>query len=214
MSGGNKSWTVQIPSLTGMNAMDPTMGGKLPTGAYRVKILESEQKAEGTSISFTVEVVDGPHAGVRTWVNQGLDFAKDGNKKSWVALLLGIGATRAQIDSPQGLSLNAGSFTNRAAFVYVKALPEGEKGYDNRNFVTPDQFATITAAAQVQAATQPQGVGSAIPQPVAAIPQVGQPAAFGAAQPAQLGGGMTQLGAAVGVVPLGGIPAPTGGVQF
>lgn len=208
MAQTNKQWMLDIPALTGIAPLDPTRGARLPTGAYRVMIMDSEQRTndEGkVSLSFTVEVTEGEHKGSRTWVTQGVDFSKEGNKKSWVGLLLSIGAPRATIDNPGGLKLNPGSFLNRPGYIYVKAAPEGEKdAFDNRNFITPEQYATLAAQQQAAAPQVGSAVGHAAPQPVVG----GQPAAFGA--PVPTNGALGQLGAAIGTP----TPAPAGGLTF
>lgn len=213
---GNKQWAIQIPALANVQSMDPTRV-RLPTGPYAVLITESEQTSKdgaAGSIRFDCTVTEaGEHKGRVVSVYQGLDFSKDGNQKSFKALLESIGAPPQVF--MQSANVGAQSFNGKQAYIFVQAAPEGEKdAFDNRNFVSPTIYQREKAKLAASAATggQPQ-VGSALPtQPVQQ--QLAQPPAFGGGVP-QPSNGVAQLGTAIGQ-PVAAPPAPPaqGGLSF
>jgi hypothetical protein len=141
----SEMWSAVV-NAAGVSIRNP--GGEytaLPQGAYKVKIVETkEHKSEkGLSILVQTQVTEGPNAGEQARVYLGLDFSKDGVKKSWRAALLSIGFAAEQVDSGD-MQVGPSTFENASAFLYVKHRQKGDKTEVNHDFITESQFLSYT----------------------------------------------------------------------
>lgn len=190
------NWTLPV-ALAGVKPMDPTRMG-LATGPYEVTILDSDAKASNDptkppNVVFDVQVTEpGEFTGATTSVFMGTDMSKKGNQGAWKALLLGIGATPAQVEQP--ITVGPQTFNGKKAYLYVvERDPNDKQSFENRNFITKEKYLSLKASPAAHAAPAAA--------PTAAIPSNGA-----IPQPGGVGGLAAALGAPAA--------APAGGISF
>lgn len=167
--------------LKGLMPVDPFVD--LPTGAYKVKIVDIEKKASKNSgtadnIFFSVIVSNGPYSGAPQTLIMNSDWSKEFVRRVLLTALRSIGQPAANLNG--SVQFNASQFLNKEAHIYVKAaIPGeqqsgGEKEYADRNFITPEAYARLS---QVQPTPQaPAGALATGGQ--APVNGVGAPAGF------------------------------------
>ncbi len=124
------------------------------TGAYKVKIVSTEmyEKEGRQSVKFQTSIVGGDYDGTETRLFIGLDLSKVGNQRSWKTAMLSCGYTADQIDVGD-ITIGADSFDGKEACIYYKAKdPNDATSQSDRQFITPQQFATLTGATEAPAA--------------------------------------------------------------
>lgn len=124
------------------------------TGAYKVKITGTElhEKEGRQSVKFQTQIMGGSFDGSETRIYIGLDLAKVGNQRSWKTALLSCGYDASQIDVGD-LSISADTFDGKEAFIYYKAKdPNDSTSQPDKQFITPQQYATLTGATAAPAA--------------------------------------------------------------
>jgi hypothetical protein len=160
-----EQWSAVV-NAAGVGIRNP--GGEykpLPQGAYRIKVTETKQhKSEkgGLSILVQTQVTEGAQAGEQARVYLGLDFSKDGVKKSWRAALLSIGFSADQIDAGD-MQIGSGTFEGAQGFLFVKHRQKGEEVEVNHDFITEQQYLTYTESLE---STEAPVVSTVVEAPV------------------------------------------------
>lgn len=156
------SWNIQA-NLAGVAAR--SAGGTFvepPTGAYKVKITGTEpyQKEDRMSVKFQTVIAEGEHAGTEMRLFIGGDLSKVGNQRSWKTALLSIGMASNTLES--GLvNIGEDTFKDKIAYVYFKAKdPNDSNSQSDKQFITPEAFATLTGQMQQAPAAAPVAVGA------------------------------------------------------
>jgi hypothetical protein len=172
---GNNSWTATI-NVAAVAARNVGGGFVEPTtGAYKVRITETEQyeKDGKSSVKFQTVIADGEFSGSETRLFIGLDLSKDGNKRSWKTALLSIGIPAAEVDKGD-VSIGADTFKDADAFIYYKAKnPDDATSQSDRQFITPEQYAKLTSgeAGGSKAAVAAAPVSASVPSVAVSVPQ-------------------------------------------
>ena len=155
MSGNNWQTNINVANVAARN-----VGGSFvepATGAYKVKITGTEmyEKEGRQSVKFQTQIVGGDFDGTETRLFIGLDLTKVGNQRSWKTAMLSCGYTADQIDIGD-ITIGSDSFDGREAFIYYKAKdPNDATSQSDRQFITPQQFATLTGASETPAKAAP-----------------------------------------------------------
>lgn len=132
------------------------------TGPYKVKIVSTEmyEKEGRQSVKFQTQIVGGDYDGTETRLFIGLDLSKVGNQRSWKTAMLSCGYTADQIDVGD-ITIGADSFDGKEAFIYYKAKDANEAtSQSDRQFITPQQFATLTGATEAPAPVAKAKIGA------------------------------------------------------
>jgi hypothetical protein len=142
------------------------------TGPYKVKIVSTEmyEKEGRQSVKFQTAIVGGDFEGTETRLFIGLDLTKVGNQRSWKTAMLSCGYTAEQVDVGD-IQIGADTFDGKEAYIYYKARdPNDATSQSDRQFITPQQFATLTGAtaAPVAAASAKGKIGAPAAKPAAA----------------------------------------------
>ena len=179
---GNTNWSAVV-NVSGVTERGVKGSGfKEPeTGAYKVRITGTEEyeKNGNKSVMFQTVIVGGDFDGSETRVYCGLDLSRPGNQRSWRAALASIGIPATDLDKGD-LSVGADTFKDAEAFIYYERKEPGPDGksQSDRNFITPSQYASLTADASPTApATRPV----ATPAGKTAVPAMTVPQPTGAA---------------------------------
>ncbi len=174
-------WNLAV-NLKGVTPLDPTSMG-LPTGIYKVQVVDSDQKPSSDptkppNIVVEVMVMEGEQKGRTVLIWVGTDTSKSGVRKSWRALLESAGAPAAALEN-ENLTVSAETIQGRTALLYVQAKPEGagKDEFDQRNFVTEAMAAKIRQSLATVSAPAGNAAPPTTPQPGAAV---APPAAGGA----------------------------------
>jgi hypothetical protein len=180
---GNKNWTAVI-DVAGVKERGVGGGYVEPTtGAYKVRITGTEEyEKDGTkSVQVQTVIVGGDFDGVETRIYLGLDLSKAGNQRSWRGALASIGIDPSELDKG-AVTIGADTFDGAEAFIYYKQKDvDDPKSQSQRNFITPAQYANLTAeAAPTAPATRPVGASAAKPA-AASVPSMTVPQPTGAA---------------------------------
>ena len=144
---GNKTWSAAI-NVAG--AKERGVAGQYvepATGAYKVKVTGTElyEKDGRESVQVQTVIVGGEFDGVETRIYLGLDMEKGGNKRSWRGALLSIGFTDAELDAGE-ITIAAETLNGAEGFIYyVQKNPDDKTSQSERNFITPHQYAQLTA---------------------------------------------------------------------
>lgn len=171
------TWSLSV-NVAGVKPFEPGAFQRLPTGAYRVSVKDTELEQKDVSkhpaLRFDVVVEEeGDFKGVQTRVYVGTDWTKEGNRKHLRSLLLGVGANPQALDSGV-INIDQSMVIGKMAYIYVEEAPEGEKradgkkAYDNRNFIAPayyEKWRTENAIPQGPQANQPAQPAGAAPTP-------------------------------------------------
>jgi hypothetical protein len=158
------NWNMDV-NLAGVAARAP--GGAFvepATGAYKVKITATEayEKDGKSSVKFQTVIEGGDFGGTEVRLFLGADLSKLGNQRSWKTALLSAGYNAAAIEAGQ-ISIGSKTFEGKTAYVYYKAKDVNDpSSQSNREFITPESYATLSgeapaAAASASAAPKPAG---------------------------------------------------------
>lgn len=144
--------------LTDLSIDRPQGGGRrwntMPEGRYKVRINECgvyTSKAGTNSVRFTVEIIEGDHAGALTDVYCGLKIDEVGTRLGWKRALASIGVPMDVMED-KNFAVNAGMFKDQDAYVEVsvnRKNPTNDKGEPNynRNFITSADYEQAPGAA-------------------------------------------------------------------
>lgn len=168
----------------------------VPTGAYKVQILDMDPKQDGSSVFIRCKILDGPQAGKIVVRNIGLKV-NEGNTRAWGLLYLSAGWPETALQqsfAPAGEG--EGSPLGRTAYVTVASPPQSEakelKMEDiNVNFIRPESYkkrlteGTAGGAAPAASGMAPSSPPPGLPPPptshtAAPPPPGGGPSLFGA----------------------------------
>lgn len=172
---GNANWSAVV-NVAGVSERGTKGNFKEPeTGAYKVRITGTEQyeKDGKQSVMFQTVIVGGDFDGSETRVYCGLDLSRPGNQRSWRAALASIGIDAATLDKGD-LNVGADTFKDAEAFIYYERKERGEDGksQSDRSFITPAQYASLTADSSPTApATRPVTAA----KPSASVPSMTVP---------------------------------------
>lgn len=199
MGSTNKNWQLllNVSSVRERGAAMPA------TGAYKVKIVDSEpHEKDGriSSIVFKTVVTEGEYLGTEVLIWIGNDTAKVGIIRSWRTALASIGVPAADMDAGD-LNITGDVFLNAEGYVYVERLPDAEDGKPraNREFITANRYAQLKAAAAAAPSEAPT-------MTVTPAPAVNPPAPAARAVVAS----PAPVAAPVAAVPAMTVPQPTG----
>jgi hypothetical protein len=164
------AWEMKL-NLAGLAPVSPNRVN-LPTGPYHVAIDEVVThlgKKGTTSLAFNCHVTDpGEYNGAQVSIYLGTDLSKDMVRRNWLTAGLSAGYNAQQLQNGE-ITLKEGNFKGRAAFIKVTAKNSDDpKAYDDRAFVTPEDFAREVQLATQQKTTPqvPQQVPQMVAQPV------------------------------------------------
>ena len=157
------TWNMDV-NLAGVAARAP--GGTFvepETGAYKVKITATEayEKDGKSSVKFQTVIEGGDFAGTEVRLFLGADLSKLGNQRSWKTALLSAGYNAGAIEAGQ-INIGSKTFDGKTAYIYYKAKdPNDPTSQSNREFITPESYATLSGEAPAAAGA------SAAPKPAA-----------------------------------------------
>lgn len=184
---GNE-WKVGSVNLAGVQPFDDVIVD-LPTGAYRVRVnrasLKQNTKSGKTSFYIDVTVTEGEHEGTHQLMVIGADMTAEGNRRSLKTALLSIGHDAAELESG-AIEITAEAFEGRDGFIYVKALPESERGpgkYPDRRFISAERYEGFAAEANAEGTEVGSGSRSGVSTST-------KPAEFVATPPPTKNGGL------------------------
>lgn len=154
------TWNLNA-NLAGVAVSDGTYK-PLPTGAYKVKIVSTEQYTKqetgNVSIKFQLSVIDGEHKGDECRIYIGTDLSKKGNMSNLKMALLSIG-TNAAVLEQGSVNVSSKTFDGKTAFIFVKEKDATDPASrDDVRFITKDRF-------EAEAGKRSAMNGSGIPQP-------------------------------------------------
>lgn len=190
--------SVTIPA-NNVALFNPGSSGGIPvTGAYP-GILKSltayKSKAGNDSIKavFQINEAGNPYNGKEQWAFLGLDFGKDGNVRSWRAMLESVGVKSEKISA--GFTIDLDLIIGKTSYLYLdvpEAGPDGKVDVNsiNSSFITKAQFDTYRAQHGAPGASKPAGATATAMQTSAPV-----------------GGGFSLSSAAPAVTPAAAAPA-------
>lgn len=175
MSGNTWQTSINVANVAARN-----VGGGFAepaTGAYKVKITGTEmyEKEGRQSVKFQTQIVGGDFDGSETRLFIGLDLTKVGNQRSWKTAMLSCGYTADQIDVGD-VTIGTDTFDGKEAFIYYKARdPNDATSQSDRQFITPQQYATLTGASESPVKAAPVAKAGLGAKPVAPAMNVTAP---------------------------------------
>lgn len=177
------AWNVQPMNLAGIALFEDEFA-IIPSGDYEVQIVDSEawpREGQQTSVLFNVKVSEaGEHQGKQQSIWLGIDASKEGNRRSWKALLVSCGADASKLEGT--IQPTPEMFVGRKAYIHVELPPAAEGGAVdtkkiNRNFISPAAY-TRRKQERAQAPVQSQGFAATGAAP--GLPGAGAAVNFGA----------------------------------
>lgn len=158
---------------------NPLLGGAPDEGGYKAKIAAVDPNYHaGKSTEFTLDLLEGPSAGMQTKCFIGNDLTKKGTPNKWATALISVGTALGKPEADVEAAIAKGmefdpvaTFTGKPCFLIVTANPgtykdpttgaEKANGPD-REFATKGQYEQFVAAAG-----KPNGSGKATQTPTA-----------------------------------------------
>ena len=186
---GDFQITLNVQGLTPVNPFVD-----VPTGAYKVKISDVDQKqskepGKPPNALFDVSIDEGDMRGAPQQIYLPLDpNGSEFIRRLWRTALLSVGAPVQNLDAGP-ISLSGQQFKGKTAYIFVTAVPAGEqkegepRQYADRKFITSDMYQKLrvmnqapagTAHAAGNGATATGGFTPVTPQPGSGTPVAAQ----------------------------------------